>query len=649
MSFVGNLFGGNSGMGWNASGTQIDKPVTTDQTNTAYGQTQQGLQNQAAFLQALQGQGGIANQSSVFGQQQGLADTLGAMGRGEGPNPALNQLNTTTGQNTAATAALIAGGRGASTNPGLAGRTAALAGAGNQQAAAGQAATMRSNQQLAALGQLGTQQQNMGNLASNQVANQAAATNAYSTSAQNEQSNLLNSINAQNNANVTMQSNINNANAGINVATAGAQKGLLGGLMGGVGSALQLPGAGAGAGAAAVAATGGRVHPDHIGNNPMMFADGGVAPKKVDDQSSFLKGFSEGFSGPKDQQDPLERGMTQLGSGIGSRLRGGKSAAAEAPLPPPTGDLSNPYSSAKDLSFDRAPGRAIGLSNNPETPVSFGPTSPSLMGDGMAKGGKVPAMLSPGEKYLTPHQAQKVVQGKENPLNGKTVPGKAVKKGDSYDNDVVPATLEEGGCVIPRSVLQSDQPMKNAIKFVHDHMKKMAKGGKVKHEHKPEQHIETEATEQPMEAVHPEMAIEVLRKPHFLFSPANPLYKVTKHMSPDQVLEHLNERGYMAEPAIGKYGSSEPSIMVHGVEEKHVPHLLKLAQQLGQESAIYSKNGEHEAHILNGPNKGMISYGRGTDIFEKEPEDFYTKTKNGLIFSHKGLDFDNPEPPRRKK
>jgi hypothetical protein len=90
----------------------------------------------------------------------------------------------------------------------------------------------------------------------------------------------------------------------------------------------------------------------------------------------------------------------------------------------------------------------------------------------MASGGKVEAMLSPGEKYLPPADAQAVASGQKDPMEGETVPGKAKVKGDSLKNDVVPASLEEGGVVIPRSVLESKNPHEAAAKFVAAHLKK---------------------------------------------------------------------------------------------------------------------------------------------------------------------------------
>ena len=85
----------------------------------------------------------------------------------------------------------------------------------------------------------------------------------------------------------------------------------------------------------------------------------------------------------------------------------------------------------------------------------------------LAEGGSVPAMVSPGEKYLPPSEVKKVAEGKKEAHKaGETIPGKAKVKGDSYENDTVKRTLKEGGIVIPRSVIQSDDPAEKARQFV---------------------------------------------------------------------------------------------------------------------------------------------------------------------------------------
>lgn len=95
----------------------------------------------------------------------------------------------------------------------------------------------------------------------------------------------------------------------------------------------------------------------------------------------------------------------------------------------------------------------------------------------MARGGKVPVIVSPGEAYVPPQNVKAVGTGKV-PMNkaAEIIPGKAKVHGDSLKNDIVPKKLEEGGVVIPRSVMNSKDPAKNAAKFVSQYM---AKGGMV--------------------------------------------------------------------------------------------------------------------------------------------------------------------------
>lgn len=59
----------------------------------------------------------------------------------------------------------------------------------------------------------------------------------------------------------------------------------------------------------------------------------------------------------------------------------------------------------------------------------------------------------------------------------KPIPGKAKEKGDSLKNDTVDAKLSPGEIVIPRSVLNSKDPVNNAAKFV---AAVLAKSGKLK-------------------------------------------------------------------------------------------------------------------------------------------------------------------------
>lgn len=270
MGFMGSVLGttnrggdqGGAGLNFNADGTQTQNPVTSDQATDAYNQTQTGLSQQQNFLSALQAQNGISNQNSVFGQQQALANQLQGVANGTGPNPAMAQLNQSTGQNIAAQSAMMASQRGAGANVGLMARQAAQQGAATQQAAVGQGASMQAQQSLNAMGQLQSQQANMGNMANTQVANQAGALSNYNQFAQGEQGNLLNAIAQQNNQAVQMQSSINSANSNVSAGVAGQQN-----KMGQ--SMLGMP---------AIGASGGEVKQGQIGNNPpARMAEGGAA------------------------------------------------------------------------------------------------------------------------------------------------------------------------------------------------------------------------------------------------------------------------------------------------------------------------------------------------------------------------------------
>jgi hypothetical protein len=94
----------------------------------------------------------------------------------------------------------------------------------------------------------------------------------------------------------------------------------------------------------------------------------------------------------------------------------------------------------------------------------------------LAQGGEVEALVSPGEKYLSPQAVEAVKQGASPLKEGATIPGKPKVSGakNSYANDTVPATLEEGGIVLPRSVTQAKDPAKKAAEFVAAVLKKQA-------------------------------------------------------------------------------------------------------------------------------------------------------------------------------
>lgn len=426
MSFIGSMLGQNgTGLNFRAQGAGLMTPVTQQQATDAYNQSQQALQQQQQFVQALQGQNGIQNQSNVYNQLAGVA-------AGTGPNPAQAMLNQATGANVANQAALMAGQRGAGANVGLMARQAAQQGGALQQQAAGQGATMQANQSLGALGQ-------MGGLASQQVGQQAAATQGLNQAAQSEQQNLLNSIAQRNQAAVGMQSNMNQSNAQIANTAAQGQQGLIGGLLGGVGNVL-----------GSLFAEGGEVPAPQAKPH---YADGGTigAGPSAGPQSAvgkFLFGSApsqdnadsttafQGMSAPNSAAQSVQKGTQGLMGGIAGAISGMGGDSGGVPV---QGEMNT-------------------MSGGPEM------SSGTMMA---AKGGKVPAKVSPGELYIPPHNVKKVAEGKANPLKaGEKIPGKAKVKGNSYANDTVSKTLEAGGVVVPKSEMETEDPMEHARRFV---------------------------------------------------------------------------------------------------------------------------------------------------------------------------------------
>jgi hypothetical protein len=142
VSFISNAFGAQNNFTPGGGNAQQQQYVTG--ANANYQQANTGLNSLAQMLQQ-QAQGG-------------------------GPNLANQNLQNFTGQNVANQASLMAGQRGASANPALIARQAAMQGAGIQQQAAGQAASNVLAQQLAAQQQLGGVYGTQGSLANQNYA-----------------------------------------------------------------------------------------------------------------------------------------------------------------------------------------------------------------------------------------------------------------------------------------------------------------------------------------------------------------------------------------------------------------------------------------------------------------------------------------------
>lgn len=487
MSWLGNIFGINpngQGPGFTAQG------VNPGELAQAQGQTQAGIGQQQSLAQALQAQNGIGNQSAIFSQMQGTAGQLQNVANGQGPNPALAQLAQTTQQNIRQQAALQAGQRGASANAGLIARQAAQQGGALQQQAAGQAATQAAQQQLAGLGALQSQEANLANLATTQVGQQTGAVQGYNAAVQGNQGQLLGG-----------QANQNTVNSAIAQANQKAGQGLIGGVLGGTSTAslagggmvrrmadggvtqVQVPGGGgpqsfAGRYLSAppppaapsmpsseggTRATGlaigalGRRGFDSVFGTGKKPAPGAPAqdfgPGKdalTFEQQMNLEGMQGGGAGAGEAADPAASTLS-TSTTAGSAAEGATDAAAAGAAEEAGGEELAALLVARG---GRIPNFDQGGSPNPQDPNgAIGDILQDIMSH-LAKGGrimKVPAMLSPDEIYLTPAKARAVADGKASPMTGKRVPGKAKVPGDSLKNDVVPAKLEPGGVVIPRS------------------------------------------------------------------------------------------------------------------------------------------------------------------------------------------------------
>ncbi len=136
-------------------------------------------------------------------------------------------------------------------------------------------------------------------------------------------------------------------------------------------------------------------------------------------------------------------------------------------------------------------------------------------------------------------------------------------------------------------------------------------------------------------------------QPHLIFSVENPLHPA-KIPAPthEQAMEWLKAQGEDAHDAMGYYGAPERSIVI--MNPKNPEGINQLAQDIGQESVLHSKNGQHELKYVNGPNRNKTIKGHGTTIHSQAPADFFTTIKDNqgdrVHFTH-NLDFNQFHEP----
>lgn len=447
---IGGALGTNDN--FQAGSANIQAGTSAAQLNNAYTGAQGGIGMQNTVAGALTPQA-----TSAVTNQNAAADTEQNILNGTGPNVALNQLNQTTGQNIAATGAAMAGARGSSGNVGLMARQIGQQGAATQQAAVGQAATNEATQQQTAA-------TNLAGIGANQASQATSAATAANTAEQNEQNILQGANTAYNNAGVGMQSNINNVNATTAAANQQENNGILndvtGGLAGGISS---------------IFAKGGEVKEPHMqlaemnAHSLKKFADGGPAYAPI---------ASGGSGGPNIQAtpnfvtaNPLQKPKKQSTDNepttttgeaqdwsLGGGLAGGSGDAM---------DNAAPASAGSEM-FGDLPIAALLAARGGEIE---GPHQSQVANFLFAKGGAVPAMVSEGEVYLSPEQVTKVINEGADPkkigthIKAQNKSQRAKVKGDSYSNDKIPVTLEDGGVVVDRKNMKSAESRKL---FVHE-------------------------------------------------------------------------------------------------------------------------------------------------------------------------------------
>lgn len=330
MGFISDIFGAKDE--YKATPVPVLQGVTPDQTNQVYAQGQglTGRQTSVADQLLYRAQRnnplnfGAANTSlGAAGQSLGgagatvqtgneLLGQLMAQGRGEGPNPALAQLQQTTAANINNAAGMAASARGI--NPALAARMAVNTAAGANQGAAGQAAIMTAQQQLAAraqaaglVGQQIAGQTGIAGMQAGIAGQQAGQAQAQASQETQNWQQLMAQLGTMGGQNLTQQqilqgalANYNQANIGQNLGVQGINAGVAAqnaqtgrAIMGGI-----FQGAGVAAAKGAGAAAGGEVTPAGVrgpqsekdvarailGRNGRKLASGGEARGKRSDK-----------------------------------------------------------------------------------------------------------------------------------------------------------------------------------------------------------------------------------------------------------------------------------------------------------------------------------------------------------------------------
>lgn len=353
-----------------------------------------------------------ANTDAIQSQQQQLAAALQAQSQGQGPNAAQAQYQQNVNKAIQQNAGFVGSQKGI--NPALAQRQAGLNAASMSQAAAGQEGIMQAQQQ---------------------------------SNAQQQEAGVLGTIGTEQNQTSAINAGASAQNAAANQNTAG---GLLNGLSGGL------------------LYDGGEVGYDDGGMINLL------SPSPNDPTMGQLNAMVPQTQSPTTPAQP-QSAAPNASQGIANQIlqaagvtnyAAGNSASAK-----PSGKQSKGFSQLQGMLGDGG-GGTQSVAGGPMDMGGGGDASLAMMA---SHGATIPDHLHaiaelyhPG-KFGSPKTAQlKAVGG--------PVPGKAKVTGDSPKNDTVKTMLSPGEVVIPRSIMNSADPVKGAANFVAEQLRKHGHG-----------------------------------------------------------------------------------------------------------------------------------------------------------------------------
>jgi hypothetical protein len=128
----------------------------------------------------------------------------------------------------------------------------------------------------------------------------------------------------------------------------------------------------------------------------------------------------------------------------------------------------------------------------------------------------------------------------------------------------------------------------------------------------------------------------LVAQPHILMSVQDSYHPASSEISHEDAIGVLSGGGKYnnVHSAKGKYGNIQDTIFISNPSEAQVALAHKIAEETGQDSLIESDGHSHKMIVTNGPDKGSVTYGKGTTWHEQEPEDYYTTLPTGEHFTH---------------